>query len=565
MDRTSNALMERVSYVHSVDKDTKNAGDYDDMKTPGDLETGALREGDAPVYTSPEILAILYQYAMIGIVYGGVPAMKFPILASYFQLETNVLSSASALMTLGWTIKVFFGMFNDCFPIFGYSRKPYMFIGWTLCAAILVYIACKPAGDPGSSSDGSQLALLCTIVGFCYVMADVAQDGLMLTYAQREPIAIRGRLQSMIYATRSVFMAIIYLICGLCLNSKEFSGDFDWDIGINGYFWILAVPSIINVPVIWFFVKDAKRERVPVGIYFANFWELVQHRAVWQVLCFNFLFSLFTGNITSTATYYVSLNWAKVENLNNQIMGVVGQLIFAVVLVLTGTYGTHWNWRYVLVITILTANIIDSVCQFLTVYDIVRNQWFYLGVPIMENIPIGINFVIGTYVIVELAEVGNEGVMYGLLTTVTNLPGTFGTMITNLIDGSLDYNKKLIKADSDETRNQVAYSYIISYCFAVVGCCWVVLLPPQKAAVAELKKNGGRQPIVAGCLFYFFFVVFCCSITGTLMSMYDETSCARLAGGTGCPPENSKNYLLGIFVPSGVALLAILYKVFLHK
>ncbi|KDO18123.1 hypothetical protein SPRG_16500 [Saprolegnia parasitica CBS 223.65] len=547
--RNSNALMERVSYVHSIDKD-KDAkavdGDYDATKTPEDLENGALREGDAPVYTSPEILAILYQYAMIGIVYGGVPAMKFPILASYFQLETNVLSSASALMTLGWTIKVFFGMFNDCFPIFGYSRKPYMFIGWTLCAAILVYIACKPAGEPGSNADGSQLALLCTIVGFCYVMADVAQDGLMLTYAQREPLAVRGRLQSLIYSTRSFFMAIIYLICGLCLNSKPFSGDFDWDIGINGYFWILAVPSIINVPVIWFFVKDTKRERVPVGIYFAKFWHLVQLRAVWQVLCFNFLFSFFTGNIGSTATYYVSLHWAKVENLNNQIMGVIGQIIFAFVLMLTGIYGTHWNWRYVLVITVVTANVIDATAQFCTIFAIVRNQWFYLGVPIMENIPIGINFVIGTYVIVELAEAGSEGVMYGLLTTVTNLPSTFGAMITNIIDGQFKYNVALIKQDADETRVQVAYTYLISYLFCIVGCSLVCLLPPQKAAVAELKKHGGRHPVVA-------------------TSMFESTRCLPLAGGRGCPEGTSHTYLLGIFVPSAVALVAILYTAFVHK
>ncbi|KDO20381.1 hypothetical protein SPRG_21336 [Saprolegnia parasitica CBS 223.65] len=476
---------ERVSYIASFDTHA-DGHEYGETKTPGEIEDGALRGGDAPVYTSPEVLAILYQYAMVGIVYGGFTVMKYPILTGYFALETNVLSSATALLTLGWSLKVVFGMLNDCFPIFGYHRKPYMLIGWSLCALLLVVLA------------------------------------------------------SMIYATRFVFAAIIGAICGFCLNSERFAGDFDWDIGVNGYFWILAIPSVINIPVVWFFIKDTKHEAVQFSVYFNQLWTLVQKRAVWQVLVFNFFFNFFTGSIGSTAGSYVALYWAKVENLNSAIMGVVGNIIFAVILYLTGMYGTHWNWRY-----------------FLTIYDVYRNQWFYLGVPVLENIPTGINFVVGTYVIVELAESGNEGVMYGLLTTISNLPSTFGSMITNIIDGSLDYNKKLIKADAPETRDQVAYSYFVAYGSVLLGCFCVFLLPNQKAAVAELKKNGGSQPKVAAAIFFILFAVLCTSITGNLSSMFESTRCMRLAGGAGCKEAPPSAYLAGIFVPVGLAALLI--------
>ncbi|OQR83930.1 folate-Biopterin Transporter (FBT) family, partial [Thraustotheca clavata] len=192
-------------------------------------------------------------------------------------------------------------------------------------------------------------------------------------------------------------------------------------------------------------------------------------------------------------------------------------------------------------------------------------QWFYLGVPLIEQIPSGINFVVGTYVIVELAEVGNEGVMYGLLTTVSNLPGTFGTMIMNILDGQLSYTADNIPDDTPEIRNGVAYSYLISYAFIITGCFWVLLLPPQKEQVAELKKNGGRQPHVAASIFYTLFVIMCVSITSNLMTMFESTKCAILAGGDGCPDDMPKGYLAGIFVPSGIVGLAILYKVFIAK
>ncbi|KDO20390.1 hypothetical protein SPRG_13772 [Saprolegnia parasitica CBS 223.65] len=557
---------ERVSYVHSIDKAAgENAEEYEANKTPGDLEDGALRAGGAPVYMSAECLSILFQYAMIGIVYGGVNSMRYAIVTGYFQLETNVGNSARALLSLGWSLKVVFGMFNDCFPIFGYSRKPYMLLGWTLCSIALLVIAIKDPGEQGSQTDGPVFILLAALAGFCYVMADVAQDALMLAVAQREPDAVRGRLQSYSYAARTVFYGLIQFVCGYCLNSKRFAGTFDWDIGINGYFWILAIPSCLNVVVIFFFVKDEKRARIPLGTYFGQFWTLVQKRAVWQVLLFNFLFGLFQS-ITSTAGDYIAYYWAEVENLNQQIVGVVSQFLFAAVLTLTGTYGTHWNWRFVLVITILVTYAIDSVCQFCTIYDVVRNQWFYLGVPLIETVPSGINFVVGTYVIVELAEVGNEGVMYGLLTTVSNLPGTFGTILTNMINGQLNYGKDLIHDDAPETRNQVAYSYIISYSFVVVGCLWVFLLPPQRAAVAELKKNGGSYPKVAALIFVGLFMVLVTSITGSMMSMFETTNCFILAGGDDdCPEGTPQTYLAIIFVPGAIAALGAAYKLFLAK
>ncbi|OQR84437.1 folate-Biopterin Transporter (FBT) family [Achlya hypogyna] len=556
---------ERISYVSALSGAKDLGEDFNEVKTPEALEGGALRDGDAPKYSSPEILALLFSYACVGIVDGGIQNMQYPILTSYFKLEGNVLNSASALMLLGWSLKVFFGMLSDCFPIFNRHRKPYILLGWTLAAVLLVIVAVKPAGnpspDPNAYSNGSTLALLCAVGCFFYIMADVAQDALLVSYAQREPVAVRGQLQSAIYATRTLFNAAITAVSGFCLNSVQMAGSYDWDIGVNGYFWILAAAAVINVPVVWFFMKDNKPSgRVPVGVYFNQFWTLAQKRVVWQVMGFNFLFSLFTGYISTTAGPYVQLYWAGVENLNSALMSILGSVIFAAVLVATGKYGTHWNWRYVMVITTLAANAIDAVVVFCTVYNVLRDQWFFLGVPLTTQLPAGINFVVGTYVIVELAEVGNEGIMYGLLTTITNLPGVFGPMLTNVINSQFAVGKDLIELDSPETRDQVAYTYMIRYASTIIGCLCVFLLPNQKAAVAHLKATGGSYPRVAGVIFYGFFAILATSITGTMCSMFESTNCLMLAGGEGCEESPSQLYLLGIFVPCGLALAAIVFK-----
>ncbi|EQC39547.1 hypothetical protein SDRG_02983 [Saprolegnia diclina VS20] len=564
--RNELAPAERLSYVSSTTGIIKGSADdgFAESKTPGELEDGALRNGDAPIYTSPEILALLFQYAAIGVVYGGMNGMQYPVLTGYFTLQGNVLNSATALMSLGWSLKVFFGMLSDCVPIFGYHRKPYILIGWILTAVLLIIVALKPAGepapDPEAASNGSTLALLCAVACFCYIMADVAQDALVVSYAQREPLAHRGRLQSMIYAVRTVFMAIMSAISGFCLNSERMAGSYDWDIGVNGYFWIMAATSLLNVPVVWFFLKDVKAEtHISVSTYLEQFWSLAQKRVVWQVMIFNFMFSLFTSYISTTASSYVARYWAGVENLNSSLISIISNLIFAAVLIVTGKYGTHWNWRYVLIITTLATNVIDAIVQYCTIFDVIRNQWFYLGVPLSEQLPAGINFVVGTFVIVELAEEGSEGIMYGLLTTITNLPGVFGPMITNVIDANFDVRSEDIKGDLPYTRTQVAYTYIIAYSATVIGCLWVCILPNQKAAVMELKKHGGSYPKVAAFIFYAFFVILATSITGTMTSMFDSTNCLKLAGGDGCPDGTSQLYLLGIFVPAVVALIAIAF------
>ena len=65
-----------------------------------------------------------------------------------------------------------------------------------------------------------------------------------------------------------------------------------------------------------------------------------------------------------------------------------------------------------------------------------RNQYFYLGETVLIEVPSAANFVVSTYVMVEMAEQGNEGLVYGLLTTTTNLGSPLGNAIGNALFGS---------------------------------------------------------------------------------------------------------------------------------
>ncbi len=71
------------------------------------------------------------------------------------------------------------------------------------------------------------------------------------------------------------------------------------------------------------------------------------------------------------------------------------------------------------------------ICSFITIFDIFRNQYFYLGETILDEIPAAFNFIVSTFIIVEMADDGNEGMVYGLLTTVSNLGSPFSRAVGN--------------------------------------------------------------------------------------------------------------------------------------
>ncbi|KAH9196553.1 hypothetical protein AeNC1_001452, partial [Aphanomyces euteiches] len=160
--------------------------------------------------------------------------------------------------------------------------------------------------------------------------------------------------------------------------------------------------------------------------------------------------------------------------------------------------------------------------------------WFYLGVPLAEQLPLSIQFIITTFAIVEIADVGNEGIMYGLLTTCSNMGSVFGAMITNIYCDQFRVTEDDILTDTDEIRNQVAYTYIVYYATTVFACLWVFLFPTQKKMLQEWKKDGGQYPVIGAIALIGGFAILATSITSNILTMFQSTKCLRFAGGHGC-------------------------------
>ena len=106
------------------------------------LASESALEGGGPVdIYATKRLGYLGQYFAVGLISGGLPATVYGLYMQYLNVPAHIYATAGTIMTLPWAFKFAFGMINDCVPIWGYRRKPYMCIGWTFCSIMLVVLA----------------------------------------------------------------------------------------------------------------------------------------------------------------------------------------------------------------------------------------------------------------------------------------------------------------------------------------------------------------------------------------------------------------------------------------
>ncbi|KAH9150036.1 hypothetical protein AeRB84_007049 [Aphanomyces euteiches] len=504
-------------------------------------------------------MGLFMQYGAIGVIYGLIPALSYPIFTVYLNLEGYQTSAYSVLVVIGWSYKIFFGALSDCFPIFGYRRKPYMVIGWIFTMICLAIMAFSNLGEPycnrektkycgttlsqvpaselqyfnfNAPNKGTTFIVLSMLVSFGYVLADCAADAMVVEYAQREPIAIRGRVQTAIYTVRTITGMFALCISGFGLNGVNYKGSFSFSMAPNVPYGLCLIPCVLVVILTFWLVVDKKHQGEPVRVYAAKIWDLLQQRAVWQICAFRFVVSGLQA-IGVTATSPVSAYWAKVEPLNDSLSQIIGNGIYAIFLFVVGKWGLHWNWRYCIAIATLSVIVIDGFVAFMTIWDVVRNQWFFTGVALADQVPTSVRFIVATYCAVEVADVGTEGATYGLISSIQNLMLPFGSVIYKYIDSYFKVSVNDIKADTNEVRWDVTYVYLISYGCKVVSLVGLLLLPPQRPQIQALKKKGQRSKVAAVIVIVGFLAVLAFATTSNIMSIYPSTKCYRIAGGNG--------------------------------
>lgn len=555
-DRDSITILGKAATPHKPYEKMRYG--FDDM-----FEGGALRDGGAARLFSKEYIGLVAQYAAVGLIDGLLPNVIYPFMQNYLNLDGKQTTTAATLVQLAWSFKIFYGMLSDCFPIYGYRRRPYMLIGWTVSLAMLLVMASTPVGDPyftdpsvrnikpkdytpemkasinyEAANSGSKYIIPMMLCAFGYLLADVCADGIVVELAQREPLSVRGTTQSTIYTTRTLFNILSLVIIAFGFNGHEYGGDFTFSISFPILMLIVLIVMVPILPITWFCIREEQSPRVDFGGYIHVLWEVIQTRAVYQVIAYTFFSNVF-ARLTYVSRNPIQVHWAMVTPLNEKIGGLLSNAVFALAIWFTGKYGLHYDWRKVHLYTMVAFVAIDSVCTLVTIWDVYRAPWFWLALPIIEQFPAGISFIVSSFVVVELSREGHEGAMYGLLTTVSNLTTPFATAITRNVNSVFDLSTERIQDDSTDVRRDITITVLIMYVVNLLSLLWLVILPRQKEETQMLKRLGASSHFMGTFTVCYLSFALIWSVATNIMSIYPSTSCLKIVGGEGCNQDDT--------------------------
>ncbi|KAK1940897.1 hypothetical protein P3T76_007603 [Phytophthora citrophthora] len=549
-------IPKRLSFL-SGSQTKDNEDGYVGVKTP-QLEDGALREGGMPVLTSKENLGLLFQYATVGLVYGLLPETIYPFMQNYLNCSGSQVTAAKQLVVLPWSFKVFYGILSDCRPIYGYRRRPYMLIGWCVCFIMLLVMCVMPIGRPyflvssdrdiavadytpeiearinhSAPDEGAKYVIIMFFAAFGYVLSDVCADSITVELAQREPIDKRGKTQSCIYTVRTAMVIFGEILVGFFFNGEEYGGTFDFSLSFPQLMIIVTVLTLPVFPMTWYYIHEEKAQAADFRAYITDFWNLLCSRAMYQIIAYLFFAGIF-ANITYTGSTPVASYMVGVTPVNSTLSDILSNLLFAAGIMITSKWGLQWNWRWMIIATGAVVIIVDCTVSLLVIWDVFRNQWFWLGPPIAVQLPYGVGWIISTFCVVELAQVGNEAAVYGLVTTVSNVAQPFATSITLAIDGPFNVTNERVQADTHAVRTDITWTIIIMYTMTIFSWVFLFLLPPQKAETQALVRKGGHSKLIGGATTFYLIFAIIWSIMTNIMAMFDSTPCLIIAGGTGC-------------------------------
>jgi hypothetical protein len=501
------------------------------------------------------------------------------------------------VIRIPWALKFAFAAVSDTVPICAQRRKPYIALGWGLAAAGLLVLAARPlpppywcvgadgsyvmrseegarAGvgargvmaapcHPASAEAGGPIALLICLATAGAVMADVAADGLLVELAQAEPPASRGRTQTACYMWRSCGMCVGALLVGALGNSRAYGGTFGWGVSFNQACAALALPCAAMAlaapalltepgrPARWpggrrddaaaaaAAGKSAPVEEDPtssLGAYARAAWRLVCSRAVCALLVFQ-LVSHSVGAISTPARSLVQMHWAHIKPAHNQLAAALSAALFALGLHVVRSRLLHASWRLLIVRTSCVLVSADLLCSWLTVFDHARTPWLMVAETLVLELPLAVRFMADSFVIVEVAQPGVEGLTYGMMSTASNVSSQLGRALGKQFFGgwapSLSDAQSFI-GDSDAFRAHVFSSYLCSYAFGLGSLALLPLLPDQREETRRRLATWSRHwrwgalggALLLGGIAY--------GLAAQLAAISPRTACSRFAGGGGC-------------------------------
>ncbi|EQC40526.1 hypothetical protein SDRG_02416 [Saprolegnia diclina VS20] len=477
-----------------------------------DADDGALLPGGPIALTTRPFLGLVLQTIGLSIVLGGLERLGPTVYTRHLGLELGTYSSC---VHLGWSCRIFFGIVSDCFPLGRTRRKAYMLLGWTVSGVACLTMAIVPFPAPSTSPPPLFLGMT-LLAGLACVLVTVALDAVMVHYAQREPVEVRGRTQAMLFCSRMAGDVVPSLFCGLALQDQAIGGAYSFGVSPNVTYALLTwISGVCLVAAVCLVVEPAYPAAVTLPGYVRSAWRLPQ-RHVMTHLC------VFRLAIDASFYFGAASSLPRVTDMPSLAVTTVvtscGVLFAAGALWFWATHCLRCNWRAAVALHTLVAVALDVSTTLLVVYDVAGAGYVRLVGDALTHVPCALRAIAIAASAVELADFGNEALVMSVLTTWADMGVDAATLVSRLL---------IHEASASARRFYMLSAYLPAVAVRIAGLATLGLVPSQKHDVQVLKQHG-RSSRTAGVLHVLLLVL--------LGTMFFVLHGMPLFGATGVPP-----------------------------
>ncbi|KAF1322541.1 Transmembrane protein, partial [Globisporangium splendens] len=504
-----------------------------------DKTSGSLRVDKDPIQLfSVPYLGLLFTACASGF---SITFLRYgfrPLLVAYLSLHhPNQFKSAQYILEWPGALAVFFGLVSDSVPICGYRRKPYMILGWVLSFVMFtnIPILTLTASDkillfqdstrPGAAIATSNLEKYPEQYALMYVLfAVVGSIGLQMAWvtslamtvelAQREPLYVRGHLQSLYMTLYYTFAFVAQVLVSKVLYPGKAGEDLRSEITMGEAGVLLAVTCALAFPMALFFLKEDKVTYIAedgteqlvnatdlgsfsLRVRMRELLRFCQQQVVYRVILF------VCGIVLILGVYNQNLRdalatWSGITPADTLNVQIAQNACIVLGLVLWKAWFVNTSWQKLVVLGVSFYVLCSIVLTVLTVFAWVREGRFFLVFVALLEVPKGWFKLMAVVPATEIAEPGREGVIMGLVFSFQALVYITANIMSLSLSQVIGTNvmETQVRADSTKTRETVVTAAVVYYLINLSSVMLAPVLPAQKIEVQQMRAYGVGNPFM---------------------------------------------------------------------
>ena len=338
-----------------------------------------------------------------------------------WKLSAGMIGLIGFITGLAWYIKPLWGFLIDYLPIRKFRAKYYLYLSYICLVLIYFYII-------GVGLNFWSLIITGIMINCFIGINDVANDSQMVIYERKYKLS--GKIQAIQWTSLGVAGLIVSLLGAYV--AKTFSDHMNYRVAYG----IAMIIPLLTLIYLRFKYKEQpiKKIKKPIN-FFKDIKKALNPQLIFCLLfiaCFQLCPSFGTAlMIKARETLMVDKMFIGYLGATVTVLGIIGYILY------------YWKFhKFNMKKLIYFMVIFTGITNLFYLY--IPNKWFLIGYNVIFGAFSGITFLTLLAFFASIVPKGMEGMIYALVTSISNLCVKGGSWIGGTIYDNFGYNTNVL-------------------------------------------------------------------------------------------------------------------------